>query len=139
MSTVGAARQAGAGGTGGLLVLGECLVDLAPVSPSPGPADGTETGVIESLDERPRLSAALGQGFAPPLGGSGSSPPGGSGSAPGALRQPRQHFVAMPGGGPANVALGLARLGATTAFAGRSRARVSGPGCGNIWSLITST
>jgi fructokinase len=130
MSTVGAARRAGAGGaggTGGLLVLGECLVDLAPVAPPTGPADGTETQVVEPCDEQPHASAALDQGFAAPPGGSGRAPPAGSGTVPGAVRQPRQHFVAMPGGGPANVALGLARLGAPTAFAGRFSGQGFGP------------
>jgi fructokinase len=33
--------------------------------------------------------------------------------------QLRQHLVALPGGGPANIAVGLARLGVPCAFAGR--------------------
>lgn len=62
----------------GILVVGECLVDLAP-SPAPGPA------------------------------GDGS------------------YFRALPGGGPANVAVGLARLGVRTLFAGRLARAGFGP------------
>jgi fructokinase len=62
----------------GILVVGECLVDLAP-EPSP----------------------------------------------PGAPHD--RHFVALPGGGPANVALGLARLGIRTLFAGRFSRSGFGP------------
>jgi fructokinase len=54
-----------------VLVLGECLVDLAPASPVAKPS------------------------------------------------RRRQDLVAMPGGGPANVAVGLARLQVPSAFAGR--------------------
>jgi fructokinase len=63
----------GAGQTS-VLVVGECLVDLAPAAASP--SHGTD-----ALNARP--------------------------------------FVALPGGGPANIAVGLARLGAHSAFAGR--------------------
>jgi fructokinase len=58
-----------------VLVLGECLVDLAPAS----------------------LAAPV----------AANTPPG------------AKDFVAMPGGGPANVAVGLARLQVPCAFAGR--------------------
>ena len=57
-----------------VLVVGECLVDLAPTTAPPS----KETSVLHA---RP--------------------------------------FVALPGGGPANIAVGLARLGAHSAFAGR--------------------
>jgi fructokinase len=58
---------------GHILVLGECLADIAP-APSPAPA---------------------------------------------VRDQPRQQLVAMPGGGPANIAVGLARLEVPCTFAGR--------------------
>lgn len=40
---------------------------------------------------------------------------------------PRRSYVALPGGGPANVAVGLARLGVSTAFAGRFAKSGFGP------------
>jgi fructokinase len=64
-----------------VLVVGECLVDMAPVK---GPALVT-----------------------------------GPGARTGSLRQPSQHFMAMPGGSCANVAVGLARLGVRSCFAAR--------------------
>ncbi len=76
------------GGVGKTLVVGECLVDLAP--------------------------AATG---APGAG------PAGTGNVGAWARQ----LVAMPGGGPANIAVGLARLGVTTAFAGRFSREGFGP------------
>jgi fructokinase len=120
MSTVGASRGAGggAGGGAGILVVGECLVDLAP-GPPPG-RPGDDVPAISAADNEQLLADA-------PLD---------EGSGPGrqsmtfardALRQPRQHFVAMPGGGPANVALGLARLGVHGAFAGRFSRHGFGP------------
>ncbi len=77
-----------------VLVLGECLVDIAP-SPLGGPA-----GAI--------VDAAEG----PPQANDASAPWLGAG-------QLRQHLVALPGGGPANIAVGLARLDVPCAFAGR--------------------
>ncbi len=66
-----------------VLVVGECLVDLAPTSPAPLGTRG---------DER----------------------------SPGAPRAgTSQCFKAMPGGSPANVAIGLARLEVPVAFAAR--------------------
>jgi fructokinase len=67
---------------GGVLVIGECLADVAP-----------------------------------------SPPPGGEVGAGSPLR----HLVAMPGGSPANVAVGLARLGARALFAGRLSTSGLGP------------
>ncbi len=76
------------GGAGKTLVVGECLVDLAPAS-AEAPGDG----------------------------------PAGTGNVGAWARQ----LVAMPGGGPANIAVGLARLGAQTAFAGRFSREGFGP------------
>jgi fructokinase len=79
------------GGTGDVartLVVGECLVDLAPAS-----------------------SGAAGEGSA------------GTGKVGAWARQ----LVAMPGGGPANIAVGLARLGVPTTFAGRFSREGFGP------------
>jgi fructokinase len=76
------------GDIGRTLVVGECLVDLAPAS----------AGV--------------------PGGG-----PAGTGNVGAWARQ----LVAMPGGGPANIAVGLARLGVQTAFAGRFSREGFGP------------
>ena len=64
-----------------MLVVGECLVDLAPAK--------------------------------------GATPGPGQGAGAHSLRQPSQHFMAMPGGSCANVAVGLARLGVRTCFAAR--------------------
>ncbi len=80
----GGSAGPGGGGTGTVLVVGECLVDLAPAG------EGTDTGGTETP-------------------------------------QPRLHYVAMPGGGPANVALGLSRLDVRTAFAGRFARQGFGP------------
>jgi fructokinase len=97
---------------GGILIVGECLVDLAPSPPTESPADDVRTAIADADNERRSPSVLAGQGAASPLG---------------TLRQPRQHLVAMPGGGPANVALGLARLGVHSAFAGRFSRRGFGP------------
>jgi fructokinase len=70
----------GSGEVARTLVVGECLVDLAPAS-SGAPSEGS----------------------------------GGTGNVGAWARQ----LVAMPGGGPANISVGLARLGVPTAFAGR--------------------
>jgi len=82
MSTVGT------GGVGRTLVVGECLVDLAP----------TSTGA-----------------------------PGHGSAGTGKVGAWARHFVAMPGGGPANIAVGLARLGVPTTFAGRFSREGFGP------------
>lgn len=66
-----------------MLVVGECLVDLAPT-------------------------------LVPSAAGEGHAPHG-------------RPYEAIPGGGPANVALGLARLGAPAAFAGRFAKEGFGP------------
>ena len=79
-----------------ILVVGECLVDLAPVATIARP--------------------------------SGAPPPGGEAGGPGGdPYSDGRHFVALPGGGPANVAVGLARLGVPTAFAGRFSHHGFGP------------
>ncbi len=70
------------------LVVGECLVDLAPASTG-APAERTA----------------------------------GTGKVAAWARQ----LVAMPGGGPANIAVGLVRLGVPTAFAGRFSRAGFGP------------
>jgi fructokinase len=70
------------------LVLGECLVDLAPAS----------------------------------AGGPGPVFPGAGEAGPWA-----EHFMAMPGGGPANIAVALARLGVPASFAGRFSRQGLGP------------
>jgi fructokinase len=62
------------------LVVGECLVDLAPASPGAPSAGSAGTGKVGAW---------------------------------------ARQIVAMPGGGPANIAVGLARLGVPTSFAGR--------------------
>jgi fructokinase len=96
---------------GRILVVGECLVDMAPSPPRISPAGDVAEPTGPPASEQPRTPWALDEGPVAPCDGleRGAT----------ALRQPRQHFVAMPGGGPANVALGLARLGVPTAFAGR--------------------
>ncbi|MGH9106699.1 MAG: carbohydrate kinase family protein, partial [Acidimicrobiales bacterium] len=76
-----------------IVVVGECLVDLAPL---PGPASGTAA-------------------------------PGTAGRGTGALSGAVQHLAAMAGGSPANVAVGLARLGACSKFAGRFSGQGFGP------------
>jgi fructokinase len=83
-----------------VLVVGECLVDLAP---SAAPAATT-----------PPAAATAGRVPAQPTATLSSAP-----SA--------RYFVAMPGGGPANVAVGLARLGVRAAFAGRFSRSGFGP------------
>ena len=71
-----------------MLVVGECLVDLAPASTG-SPADRTaSTGKVGAW---------------------------------------ARQLVAMPGGGPANIAVGLVRLGVPTAFAGRFSRAGFGP------------
>jgi fructokinase len=82
MSTVGT------GAVGRTLVVGECLVDLAPASPG---APGDKTAGTSKVGAWAR------------------------------------QLVAMPGGGPANIAVGLARLGVPTAFAGRFSREGFGP------------
>jgi fructokinase len=71
-----------------VLVVGECLVDLAPAPAAAAPAEGDH-------------------GLTGPQAG--------------------MRFVALPGGGPANVAVGLARLGAPAEFAGRFSSTGFGP------------
>ncbi|HUC13963.1 MAG TPA: carbohydrate kinase [Acidimicrobiales bacterium] len=76
------------GGVAKALVVGECLVDLAPASAG-APGHGTSrTGKVGAW---------------------------------------ARQLVAMPGGGPANIAVGLARLGVPTAFAGRFSREGFGP------------
>jgi fructokinase len=94
------------GGAHRILVLGECLVDLAPVLPSN----------IDMAGRHANDSLASTEAAPPPIGtaeGGGTSPASGAGG------QRRQHLVALPGGGPANIAVGLARLDVPCAFAGR--------------------
>jgi fructokinase len=68
-----------------VLVLGECLVDLAPAAVGASPTAGGTAGRPASL------------------------------------------YAALPGGGPANVAIGLARLGVSSKFAGRFSRSGFGP------------
>jgi fructokinase len=89
-------------GTSGVLVVGECLVDLAPTG---GPAGA------------PGRAGAT----TPDAGGGQKNGPAH------ALRQPSQKFMAMPGGSCANVAIGLARLGVRTGFAARIDRQGFGP------------
>jgi len=72
----------------GALVIGECLVDLAPEPPTGPDRHGAQQGRVETE----------------------------------ALR-----FVAFPGGSPANVAVGLARLGVPSYFGGRLSRVAFGP------------
>lgn len=74
------------GGERSVLVLGECLADLAPGDVPAGSRDGA-----------------------------------------GAHAPASRPLVALPGGSPANVAVGLARLAVPTAFAGRLSAKGLGP------------
>jgi fructokinase len=90
----------------GILVLGECLVDLAPSSPAP-------SGAKEGAAPTPALTTA-GHQLQP-----GAFQSEAVIAAPREERQPRQALVALPGGGPANIAVGLARLEVPCAFAGR--------------------
>jgi fructokinase len=88
-------------GKPGVLVVGECLVDLAPAAAAGG---------------------AGGVGRETALGGGGAA-----GAQARAAHQPSLRFVAMPGGSCANVAVGLARLGIRSAFAGRMARHGFGP------------
>lgn len=82
MSTVGTGEVARA------LVVGECLVDLAPASTGAPGAGSAGTGKVGAW---------------------------------------ARQLAAMPGGGPANTAVGLARLGIPTAFGGRFSREGFGP------------
>jgi len=106
--------EIGSRDAGGVLVLGECLADVAPAPP---PRD-TAAGAIAAAS--PQTEA--GEQFAPASTKAGPLSP--AHVAPGPTRQ---YLVAMPGGGPANVAVGLARLGVRCAFAGRFSRRGFGP------------
>ncbi len=89
-----------------ILVLGECLVDLAPSSPAPsGAEEGANTTPLDTTaGHQLRLGAFQSDAVI---------------TAPRQERQPRQTLLALPGGGPANIAVGLARLQIPCAFAGR--------------------
>lgn len=78
----------GSGEVARTLVVGECLVDLAPAS-SGAPSEGS--------------------------------------GATGKIGTWARQLVAMPGGGPANISVGLARLGVPTLFAGRFSREGFGP------------
>ena len=94
-------------GPGQILVLGECLVDLAPASAaSPGEATPSPAGQSATGAGTERSAGTGAEGAA-------------TGAVPGVWHPPPKHLVALPGGGPANVAVGLARLGVPSAFAGR--------------------
>jgi fructokinase len=84
-----------------ILVLGECLVDLAPSSSAPNGAKDSVTATPPDTPAGEQL----------PLSAASPAPQGG--------HQPRQTLVARPGGGPANIAVGLARLEVQCTFAGR--------------------
>ena len=81
-----------------VLVVGECLVDLAPAAPALEQRAGGD-------DPRPSSADASRIGAMSPV--------------PAGNHQPRHHLVALPGGGPANIAVGLARLEVPCDFAGR--------------------
>ena len=107
-TTAGMASAAAANGVapGQILVLGECLADLAPAGGTPedllpGRAAGRRAGGA--------TGAAPGATIREVVGATG----------PSGRDQARQNLVALPGGGPANIAVGLARLGAPCTFAGR--------------------
>ena len=75
-------------GRGQILVLGECLVDLAPAAAaSPGEATPSFAG---------QPPTAAGAESAAGTGAKG----GATGSVPGVWRPPPKHLVALPGGGP---------------------------------------
>ena len=102
-------------GPGQILVLGECLVDLAPASAaSPGEATPSPAGQSATGAGTERSAGTGAEGAA-------------TGAVPGVWHPPPKHLVALPGGGPANVAVGLARLGVPSAFAGRFSHRGFGP------------
>ena len=114
---LGAERNAapvGSGRTYGILVLGECLVDLAPSSPAP---NGAKDAITAAPPETPA-------GEQLPLHALES---GAVSRAPRREHQPRQTLVARPGGGPANIAVGLARLQVPCTFAGRFSRTGFGP------------
>ncbi len=90
-----------------ILVLGECLVDLAPAAGA-----AADRALRDSAGALPDTAASESTGFSAVEGedldrGFGTGHP------------PRQQLVALPGGGPANIAVGLARLGIPCTFAGR--------------------
>ncbi|TDO45036.1 fructokinase [Kribbella sp. VKM Ac-2527] len=80
--------------TAPVLVIGEALVDIVGTANSSGSGPGHGSG------------GGSGNG---PAGGSGNGPANGSGRSNG-----KNHIKATPGGSPANVAVGLARLGVPT-------------------------
>jgi fructokinase len=102
-------------GSGQILVLGECLVDLA-ADRSAYPGEDTR---------HPAGQHASGEGTEGAAGARTEHAT--TGATPGVWRPPPQHLVGLPGGGPANVAVGLARLGVPSAFAGRFSTRGFGP------------
>lgn len=105
----------------GVLVLGECLVDLAPAPAGAMPGEG---GPRDDSRPSPARAGGPGQpGHADGRAGGPDEPDGADASA----GPPGRPFVAMPGGGPANIAVGLARLGTRTAFAGRFSRSGFGP------------
>ena len=102
-------------GSGQILVLGECLVDLAPASAVPPGETAPSSADPPATTPGAEDAAGIGSGDAT------------TGGVAGVWRPPPQHLVALPGGGPANVAVGLARLGVPSAFAGRFSRRGFGP------------
>ena len=80
-----------------------------PASARPGVAPGTMPDVVPAT-----MGAAAGVDLSPAASGVRPSP-----------ASSERLFDALPGGGPANAAVGLARLGVTTAFAGRFSRQVS--------------
>lgn len=97
----------GAGGSG-VVVVGEALVDLVADTAGVG---GAGAGGVGAGGRR-------GGGASGAIGAAGGHGDGGTGGLP---------VVAHPGGSPANVAVGLARLGVTTGFAGRLAGSGFGP------------
>ncbi len=91
---------------GYILVLGECLADLAPAS-------GAAVDLVpDNSGTRADAESAGSPGITP-------AEEQALNRAPAVRHRARQQLVALPGGGPANIAVGLARLEVLCTFAGR--------------------